>query len=58
MDQFKLTLRSVRNGIQFDVSVGLDTLYVTQNKGNKMMVTLRSAVVDSGYIATIKAQDW
>ena len=48
-----------RNGVQYDVSVGLDTLYVTKSHDpNEPMVTLRSAVLDNGYITTIRAKDW
>ena len=47
-----------RNGVQYDVSVGLDTLYVTKSHDpNEPMVTLRSAVLDNGYITTIRAKD-
>ena len=41
------------------MSVGLDTLYVTKSHDpNEPMVTLRSAVLDNGYITTIRAKDW
>ena len=48
-----------RKGTQFDVSVGLNTLYVTKSHDNHaQMVTLRSSVLESGYITTISAKAW
>ena len=61
MDAFVLIIRSVRNGVQYDVTVALDTLYVTKSHNESSgipMVTLRSAEFEDGYITTIKAKDW
>ena len=48
-----------RKGTQVDVSVGLNTLYVTKSHDkHAQMVTLRSSVLESGYITTISAKAW
>jgi hypothetical protein len=43
--ELSLTLRSIRNGIQYDVSVGLETLYVTDCQLDRNMVTIRSSLI-------------